>query len=389
MRPKIIIDDKIPFIRGAFEKVADVEYITGAKISAEDLKNADALITRTRTKCNEKILKGSKVKFIASATIGFDHIDREFCKENGIEWTNAPGCNSGSVLQYVLSTLFAWEKKDNFSIKDKTIGIVGVGNVGSKIASACEFLGMKVLKNDPPRVDAASMSAATRWIQPDGENLKEFCSLEKIIKEADIITFHTPLNRDGKYKTVHLADNDFFTKLSESDKDHFIINTSRGPVIDNSALREALKADKKLHACMDVWENEPNINLELLELCDFASSHIAGYSADGKANGTRKAVQSVSKFLNLGLDSWEPTKPKHDSPLFIDSERNIEEIIRELQLSCYDIAFDTKLIKEQPEEFEFHRGNYRIRRELFTFPVSCQNEEMSCKISQFIKKISF
>lgn len=375
MRPKIIIDDKVPFIRGAFEKVADVEYITGAKISAEDLKDADALITRTRTKCNEKILKGSKVKFIASATIGFDHIDREFCRENGIEWTNAPGCNSGSVLQYVLSTLFAWEKKYNFSIKGKTIGIVGVGNVGSKIASACEFLGMKVLKNDPPRVDT--------------EGLTDFCELDQIIEEADIITFHTPLNRDGKYKTVHLADNDFFAKLSESDKDHFIINTSRGPVIDNSALREALKADKKLHACMDVWENEPNIDLELLKLCDFASSHIAGYSADGKANGTRKAVQSVSKFLNLGLDDWEPTKPEHDSPLSIDSEKNIEEIIRELQLSCYDIAFDTKLIKEQPEEFESHRGNYRIRRELFTFPLKCTDDVFLYKVREILSNISF
>ncbi len=375
MRPKIIIDDKIPFIRGAFEQVADVEYLTGAKITAEDLKDADALVTRTRTKCNEKILKGSKVKFIASATIGFDHIDQEFCKEHGIEWTNAPGCNSGSVLQYVLSTLFSWERKYNFPLKGKTIGIVGVGNVGSKIASACEYLGMKVLRNDPPRVDV--------------EGLAGFCELDQIVKEADIITFHTPLNREGNYKTLHLANEEFFANLSRSDKDRFVINTSRGSVIDNTALREALKSNKKLHACMDVWENEPEIDLKLLELCDYASSHIAGYSADGKANGTRKAVQSISKFFNLGLNDWEPTKPEHETPLKIDTEKNLEETIRELQLSCYDIAFDTKLIKECPEEFEFHRGNYRVRRELFTFPLSCQNEEMRCKISQFIKKISF
>ncbi len=375
MRPKIIIDDKIPFIRGAFEEVAEVEYLAGSSISATDVIDADALITRTRTKCNESLLQGSKVKFIASATIGFDHIDTDYCKENNIQWTNAPGCNSGSVLQYVLSALFAWERKYNFSLQDKTIGIVGVGNVGKKIAIAAKALGMEILLNDPPRAEQEG---------PEG-----FCSLDEIVEKADIITFHTPLNRSGKYCSFHLANEKFFKAVSNRDEDIFIINSSRGPVVNNYELKEALRENIRMHACMDVWENEPAIDLEVMQLADFATSHIAGYSADGKANGTRAAVQAVSKFLKLGLDDWEPAKPPHSQALEINERDDITTTLKKLHDISYSIEEDTKILKENPERFEKHRGDYRIRRELFTFPLQSNNPERLNQLRKRISQISF
>src|SRR5512133_563848 len=195
---KIIIDDKIHYIHGAFEGVAEVIYLPGSKTTPEVVKDADAIVTRTRTICNEKLLAGSKVKFIATATIGYDHIDTAWCEQSGISWTNAPGCNSKSVEQYIASALMALAEKKNFTLKEKTIGIVGVGNVGAKVARLCEIFGMKVLLNDPPRARA--------------EGGKSFVELESILENADIITLHVPLNLGGEDKTYHLADELFFNK---------------------------------------------------------------------------------------------------------------------------------------------------------------------------------
>lgn len=374
MSVKIVIDDKIPFIRGVFENVAEVVYLPGSSINADVLKDADALITRTRTQCNRELLEGSSVKIIASATIGFDHIDTEFCESRGVKWTNAPGCNSGSVLQYVLSALFSWEKKYSFPLSGKTLGIVGVGNVGSKIAVAAKALGMKVILNDPPRKDRG-----------DSE---EFRSLNELIVNSDFITFHTPLNRSGCYKSYHLADFDFFEKIRLMGKECFLINSSRGGVVDNSALKQALISNKELHACLDVWENEPDIDLELMDLCDFATSHIAGYSADGKANGTMMAVRSVSRCLGLGLDEWTPEKTDAGQ-ISLDSSLAPLQIIRNIHATAYSIEKDSELLKKKPADFEKHRGDYRIRRELSQFSIESDDLELSSKVEAVIKKISF
>ncbi|MDX1284375.1 MAG: NAD(P)-dependent oxidoreductase, partial [Draconibacterium sp.] len=184
---KIIIDDKIPYIKGAFENLAEVVYLPGKETTPEVVKDADAIITRTRTICNQELLEGSKVKFIATATIGFDHIDTDYCKQAGIEWTNAPGCNAESVNQYIASALFSWSMRKRIDLAGLTIGVVGVGNVGSRVAKTCEILGMKVLLNDPPRERA--------------EGPEQFVSLETIQKEADIITLHVPLNLEGEDAT--------------------------------------------------------------------------------------------------------------------------------------------------------------------------------------------
>ena len=212
---KVIIDDKIPFIKNALELYADVEYLAGNAITRDKLKDADAIIIRTRTKCNTELLEGTKVKFIASATIGYDHIDTQYCEEKDIFWTNAPGCNSGSVLQYMTSALLFYARQKNIDLKDRVLGVVGVGNVGRKIVKLAEVLDMRVVLNDPPKVRE--------------EGLCGFISLEGVLREADIISFHVPLNMNGEDKTYHLADTNFIEKMIDGS---VLINTSRGEVVD-------------------------------------------------------------------------------------------------------------------------------------------------------------
>lgn len=256
---KIIIDDKIPYIRGAFEDVAEVIYLPGSKTTAEIAKNADAIVTRTRTICNEKLLAGSSVKFIATATIGYDHIDTDYCDAAGIKWTNAPGCNSKSVEQYIASALMVLAETKKLKLKDLCIGIVGVGNVGSKVAKICEIFGMKVLLNDPPRERA--------------EGSDKFVSLETIKNEADIISLHVPLNIKGEDATFHMGNESFFSALK---KKPVLINSCRGEVIKTDAVKKALKTKQLSSFVCDCWENEPDLDLELLEMTEIATPHIAG-----------------------------------------------------------------------------------------------------------------
>jgi erythronate-4-phosphate dehydrogenase len=287
---KIIIDDKIPYIRGAFEGVAEVVYLPGSKTTPAVVKDADAIVTRTRTICNEKLLAGSSVKFIATATIGYDHIDTDYCNAAGIKWTNAPGCNSKSVEQYIASTLMVLAETRNLQLKDLCIGLVGVGNVGSKVARISELFGMKVLKNDPPRERA--------------EGSAEFVSLKQVMDEADIITLHVPLNMKGEDATYHLGEERFFSGLK---KKPVVINSCRGEVVDTNSIKTALKSNQISGFVCDCWENEPDIDLELLDMTEIATPHIAGYSKDGKATGTEMSVHAISKYFNLGLENWHPS----------------------------------------------------------------------------------
>ena len=256
---KIIVDNKIPYIHEAVEQIADeVVYLPGSGFTAGDVRDADALVIRTRTRCNRELLEGSKVKFIATATIGFDHIDVDYCDEAGIVWKNCPGCNAGSVEQYLHSVLLLLKRRKGVRLEESCLGIVGVGHVGSRIQRMAEALGMRVLLNDPPRADR-------------GET--EFVDLSVLARECDIITFHTPLNRNGKYKTFHLADADFFAGLQRKP---FIVNTSRGEVIETLALLDALKTGRIRDAVIDTWENEPDIHPDLLQKVFLGTPHIAG-----------------------------------------------------------------------------------------------------------------
>lgn len=356
---KIIVDDKIPYIKGALEPFGEVIYLPGNKTTPEVVKDADAIITRTRTKCNKKLLEGSSVKFIATATIGFDHIDTEYCEKANIQWTNAKGCNSSSVEQYIASALMVLAENKEFNLSEKTIGIVGVGNVGSKVARIAEIFGMRVLLNDPPRARA--------------ELFADFVELEDILKEADIITLHVPLNLEGVDKTYHLANESFFAQIKRKP---ILINSCRGEVVKTNALKEALKSGQVSGAVVDCWENEPDIDTKLLKMVDLGTPHIAGYSKDGKANGTSMSVQAVSRFFRLGIDNWqckdvelpEVTEIKIDG-----SGKSEQEILSEAVLSTYDIRKDDKNLRKSVETFEKQRGDYPVRREFPTFEIKALN----------------
>lgn len=356
---KLIIDDKIPYIRGAFEDVSEVIYLSGAKTTAEIAKDADAIVTRTRTICNEKLLTGSSVKFIATATIGFDHIDTDYCDANGIRWTNAPGCNSKSVEQYIASTLMVLAEKNGWNMSEKCIGIVGVGNVGSKVARVAEIFGMKVLLNDPP-IERA-------------EGSEKFVSIETIMNEADIITLHVPLNMKGEDATFHLGNELFLSSLK---KKPVLINSCRGEVIETEAVKAGLKNGQISAFVCDCWENEPEIDLELLSLTEIATPHIAGYSKDGKATGTLMSVQAINEFFGLGLENWKPTgveAPKEPEFEIDGSELTEQQILSKAILHTYDIRNDDKTFRANTELFEQLRGDYPTRREFQAFTIVAKN----------------
>jgi len=346
---KIVIDNKIPFIQGVLEPIAQVEYLSSAAISSQSIKDADAMIIRTRSHCGAQLLEGSNVRFIASATIGFDHIDVEYCHSRNIYWTTAPGCNAYSVQQYIASALLELAAENDFSLAHKTIGIVGVGNVGSKVAKLAETLGMQILLNDPPREKE--------------EKTDRFTSLEQIKKEADIISFHVPLNKGGDHPTYHMVNEIFLEDLRRT---AWIINSSRGAVMDNDALKAALRSGKLAGAVLDVWKDEPHVDIELLEHVKWATPHIAGHSADGKANGTAMSIRALSKFFNLGLDDWYPQNipTPLNSSISIDCTQNTSQnIIRSAVNATYDIRMDDQRFRNSPQTFEQQRNDYPPRRE--------------------------
>lgn len=336
---KVIVDNKIPYIKEAVGQIADeVVYLPGAAFTPRDVKDADALIIRTRTCCNRELLEGSSVKFIATATIGFDHIDVDYCREAGIAWSNCPGCNAGGVEQYVHAALLLLKRLRGMKPEDTCMGIVGVGHVGSRIRRMAEALGMNVLLNDPPRED-------------NGE--QGFTDLQTLMRKCDIITFHTPLYRTGMYKTFHLADASFFVSLQRRP---VIINTCRGEVIDTPALLSALKTGQISDAIIDTWEHEPDIDRELLQAVFLGTPHIAGYSADGKANATRMALEAVCRFFHI--DASFKIVPPNMPPMTLSADKE------EAFLQVYNPQRDSDWLKQRPEEFEQFRGNYPVRREL-------------------------
>ena len=347
---RIVADDRIPFLRESpLSALCDMTFLPGAQISRTDLLSADAVITRTRTKCNAETLEGTNVKLIATATIGFDHIDTAYCARRGIVWKNAPGCNAASVAQYLTSLLVSCSRNDGEELKGKVIGVVGAGNVGTRVIGIASALGMTVLVNDPPREEA--------------EGHAGFVSLNEICRNADFITFHVPLERGGKHPTFHLADRSFLNSLKPG---AFVINTSRGEVVDHSALKQSLAEKRIRGAALDVWEGEPEIDPDLMNLLDFATPHIAGYSTDGKANGTAASVRTVARFFGLkedGLESWYPTIPL--------PEHHVLEVssLADAVYASYDIRQDDAKLRNSPGTFEKQRGNYPLRREFQAFRI--------------------
>jgi erythronate-4-phosphate dehydrogenase len=357
----IVIDDKIPFIRGVFEPFAEVEYVDGANISSEHLKNVQALVIRTRTRCDAKLLKGTSVKYIATATIGYDHIDAEYCKLNNILWSNAAGCNSGAVTQYVATALLYMADQRKILLSGKTIGVVGVGNVGKHILNLARALDMHALQNDPPR-------------QKEEMDFSTFTPLASLIQQSDVITLHTLLEMDGIDKTYHLASDEFFSNIQSP---IILINTSRGEVVDEKALWKALAKKKVESAALDVWENEPFLDKELLKNVTIGTPHIAGYSAEGKIMATQMSVRSIADFFNIEpLKEWTHKvlpKPK-DEHFSIDCiSLDPQQVMLKAMVHTFNIKADSDALRSAPHSGEFLRGKYEYRREPSAYTVTLIN----------------
>lgn len=340
---KIIIDDNIPFIKGVFEPYADVIFKNGREINRDDVADADALVVRTRTRCNRELLENSRVTLVATATIGMDHIDTEWCANNNVEVHNAAGCNAGGVMQYVFSALYGTCAHNGISLEGKTIGIVGVGNVGRKVEMMARYLGFNVLLNDPPRAEA--------------EGPEAFVSLDYLLANADIVTMHTPLNPG----TRGMCNEDFFFKMKSG---AIFINASRGEVVNEAALKAA--RPKLTSVVIDTWNNEPFIDRELLDMVDIATPHIAGYSYQGKMNGTAMAVQAVARRFGIyQLYDFYPAQLPDDTPQKLDLKDKTQGQIAATFQYNYPIFTDDFIFRMEPDKFEYLRENYNYRREIY------------------------
>lgn len=341
---KFVIDKSIPFIEGVFEPYASVLYREGPEISNSDIRDADALIIRTRTKCDEKLLSGSSVKIIATATAGTDNIDNEYCREHGIFVQNASGCNAGGVANYVFSALYGAAARKSIDLSGATIGIIGLGSAGERVESMARSLGFKILRHDPKK-------AQIEWYT-------QFCSLDKLLKDSDIVTIHVPLNES----TRGMANADFFAKMKPG---AFFINTAQGDIVVESDLIAAIP--KLGPVIIDTWSHEPTINTRLLNLADIATPHIAGYSLQSKQTGSAMAVRAVARFFKLGslYEFFPQTEIMEYQAVKLDvTDKTQGQIAAMLQYN-YPIFTDDFMFRMNPTKFEELRTNYRYRREFF------------------------
>jgi erythronate-4-phosphate dehydrogenase len=359
---KIVADQRIPFVEEAFGPFGEIAKYDSRAIDSSAVKDADALLVRSETKVDEKLLTGSKVRFVGTATIGTDHVDLDFLNRQGITFASAPGCNSNAVVQYVFSALFTLAERFGFKLRGKTIGVVGVGNIGSKIVRVGHSLGMKVLQNDPP---LARSTGDARFVPLDD------------LMGADFITIHVPYTKTGTDATHHLFDE---KRLSMLKRGSVLINSSRGAVVDNPALKAALSRGLPGNAVLDVWEKEPNIDTELLSKCAIGTQHIAGYSIDGKVNATRMIYEAFCGHFGL-TPSWDSASvikpPEHPVISAKAGYTDTEDVISGAVRECYNITKDDELLRkigmlkddERGPYFKGLRGKYIFRYEFSNMTV--------------------
>ncbi|HBG53954.1 MAG TPA: erythronate-4-phosphate dehydrogenase [Rikenellaceae bacterium] len=329
-RPHIIADEQVPFLEGISEKHARITRMPGHLIGPQVVRKADALLVRTRTVCSAGLLKDSRISFIGTTTIGTDHIDLEYCTKAGIVVANAPGCNAGAVMQYVFTALFAWAGNNAGDLKNKTLGIVGVGIVGKKVAALASRLGIRTILNDPPRAEAEG---------PEG-----FSDLGLLLEQSDIVTMHVPLTP----LTINMVQSHF---LSYMKKGACFINTSRGAVVDEQALRKA--APQLGGIILDVWQGEPHINPATIEVSSIGTPHIAGYSLEGKRNATEQVVQAMA--IHFGWNDLQNYSVALPAASYVPSDL--------LFTHCFPIFEEDKQLRKEPEQFEQIRNAYVFRRE--------------------------
>ncbi|WP_047608458.1 4-phosphoerythronate dehydrogenase PdxB [Rahnella aquatilis] len=369
---KILVDENMPYAVELFSRLGNVQAVPGRPIPQDALNDADALMVRSVTKVNESLLAGKPVKFVGTATAGTDHVDDAWLARAGIGFSAAPGCNAIAVVEYVFSSLLILAQRDGFSLRDKTVGIIGVGNVGSRLNARLEALGVRTLLCDPPRADRGDAG--------------EFWPLEKLVAEADILTFHTPLNMSGPYATHHLVDADLLARLPA---DRILINACRGEVVDNAALLDALNGSKKLTAVLDVWEPEPDLSLALLDKVAIGTAHIAGYSLEGKARGTTQVFEAFSQFI--GQPQTVPLESLLPAPEFaevtLSGALSEARLLRLIHL-VYDVRRDDRPLRRvagKPGEFDKLRKFYEERREWSSLRVICDD----AATADVLKKLGF
>jgi erythronate-4-phosphate dehydrogenase len=362
---RIVADSSIARVREAYGDLGDLVLRPGRSINADDVRDADALVIRSTTRVNAELLDGSRVRFVGATVVGTDHMDLEYLNDRGIAHTSAPGSNAVSVREWFAAAVLLTAGRRGWRLGDKTIGVIGVGNVGGRVARLCDALGMRVLRNDPPRARATG-DAIYRPIDE--------------LFDADIITLHTPLTRTGDDATRHLADAAFFERLKPG---VLFVNAARGGVTDTRALADALDRGHVADALLDVWEGEPGIDADLVPNVAVATAHIAGHSYDGKVRGAEMIRTALCDHFNLDppWDPW-PTMPPPPTPTHaVDATgRGDEDVLRDVVLASYDIKADDanlrKIADAAPDQraayFDRLRADYPVRREFVATSVRAQ-----------------
>jgi len=362
---EIVADANMPLVAEYFGTLGHVRRLTGMDMTPDSIKNADILLVRSTTKIDAQLLKRSYVRFVGTATSGFDHVDTDYLRQKKVGFAYAPGSNATSVAEYVVAALLTLSEKYHFSLRGKTVGVIGVGHVGSRVAALLQALDMHVLQNDPPRAEKTKPTL--------------FVSLDDLMS-CDVITLHTPLTTGGAYPTYHLFDARRFEKLKSG---CVFINTSRGAVVETGALKQAIRSGKINHAVLDVWEHEPNIDHELIDMVDLATPHIAGYSFDGKIKGTQMLYDAVCDFFNVSRHRRDRTvipqiQDAHEMYFDFKHHHASHSSLGRLVRSCYDIQKDDASLRKMVDMAERKRGdyfrqlrkNYSVRLEFFHINVT-------------------
>ena len=361
---KIVADANIPFVKEAFSEFGDVEVVSGRSISRETVADASMLLVRSVTPVGRELLEGSSVKFVASATTGIDHVDAAYLAQNNIGFAYAPGANANSVAEYVIAAIILFAEKNSIDLAGKTLGIIGVGNVGGRLFSLANALGLRCLLNDPPKKKLTKSDF--------------FRDLDTVLAQSDIVSLHVPLTSSGEFPTFHLAGSEFFSKIK---KGTIFINSSRGNVVDEKALRSA-RRDRLDGLIVDVWENEPAISLETLAMADFATPHVAGYSYDGKIHGTSMVYEAACAF-HFKSKTWRAEKCiQEGAAQNLDLRKCPTPLAKAVGASCPIVDDDARLRealtmpdeKKRAGHFDGLRAGYPQRLEFSHFSLQCSNE---------------